>query len=1050
MRLKIKHTLLLFLFFAFVSIGNACPNVTLSATNVTCFGGFDGTVDIQVTGPNGPFNISWSQGSSSGTFNNVPSGTVSQQGGLPAGVFSVYVVDQLGCTSTKTITVYQASELTGNITAIDVDCKGDASGIADLTPSGGTPPYFFNWSNGATSEDLINVIAGNYSVIISDINGCSMTTALPTTINEPAQAVQSSIVVSNVSCEFGTDGNVDLSVFGGTPPYTFDWNGGTYLTEDLSNIPANTYTVLVQDSKGCVETNSAVVTEPLMLNASMVGFNVLCNGDATGSINLTPQDGTPPYSFTWTNSSFTLGNTEDLSGLVADTYTVTITDANGCTANGSYTVTEPSQITATFASVDVSCFGFSDGSINMTTTGGSGANVYTWKNSGGSIVGTTEDLNNIPAETYTITIEDANNCIHTDDVVISQPLTPVTVSYTKVDVLCNGDNTGAIDLTVTGGSPGYVYSWSNTAISQDLTNLFATTYSVVVTDVQGCTETVVIPIIEPLQPLNATYLVQDVQCFGDSTGVIDMTTTGGTTPYDFSWENSVFALSVSSEDIINYGADTYYVTVTDNHNCVFEDTIIINQPPEMISSIVKTDVLCYGEATGIADLTVTGGVQPYAYNWSNLSILQDQNNVVAGQYNVTINDANNCILLDSVEIDQPLDTLNSTHNIVEPTCPGYTDGQIFYVADGGTPPYSYFWSNGQFNPNAFNLSSGAYFMTLTDANGCVRVDSIFLTQPDFVTINSVIEDVKCFGGNDGSIDITPIGGSPPFTYEWTNSTYELSTADEDLFGYTTDIYTVTVTDVNNCDFTQSFIINEPPLLEVSYVTQNISCAGASDGGIDLTITGGTPTYSVLWDNGATTEDLIDLGSGTYVYSIKDFNACNVTDTIDLFEPTPITFNAVVTAVTCRDQTDGTIEIFAEGGYGDFTYSWSHGTTANPVTNLPGTDYTVTITDLVGCSADTTITVPVTDIQCLEVPTAFTPNFDGYNDDWQITNIYLYPECSVVVMNEWGKIVYQIDGGYNEPFDGTFRDRDLPASTYYYIIDLKNDIKPYTGAVTIVR
>lgn len=1046
-----NRIIILLLFICFGTFNaKACPTVNLAATNVTCFGGFDGNVDISITGPNGPFNISWDLGTLSGTFLNVPSGSITPQGGLPAGVFSVYVVDQLGCTSTKTITIYQSDEITGTITTVDVNCKGDASGIADLTPTGGTAPYNFSWSNGAFSEDLINVLANNYTVDISDMNGCTSSASIPTTINEPAQGVQSSLVASNVSCEFGSDGNVDLSVFGGTPPYTFNWNGGVYLTEDLTNVPANTYTVVVLDAKGCVETNSAAVSEPLMLTSSIIGVDVDCFGAATGSINLTPQDGTPPYNYTWTNSSFTLGNTEDLNGIVADNYTVTITDNNGCVATNTFTVAEPSEITATFNTTDVSCFGLSDGDINMTTTGGSGSNVYTWKNSGGSIVGSLEDLPLIPAETYTIEIEDANNCIFTEDIVISQPLTPISASYTKVDVLCNGDNTGAIDLTVTGGTPGYLYSWSNTAISQDISNVFASTYSVTITDALGCTENVVVPILQPLQPLDATYLVQHVQCFGDSTGIVDMTTTGGTTPYDFSWDNSIFSLSETNEDLQDYGADTYYVTVTDDHNCVFEDTIVVDQPTEMIATLTPTHILCYGESTGAIDLEPTGGIQPYAYNWSNLSIIQDQNNVVAGNYVVTMNDANNCILVDSIELTQPVDTLNATYNIVEPTCPGYSDGQIFYVADGGTQPYSYFWSNGQFSPNSFNLTSGAYFMTLTDGNGCVRVDSIFLTQPEFVDIDGLTTDVSCFGLSNGGIEITTNGGSPPFTYAWTNSTYELSTDDEDLAGYPTDIYTVTVTDVNLCEFSESFIINEPPPMIVSWVTQNISCAGASDGAIDLSVEGGTPDYAFSWTHGPLDEDLTDLPAGTYIFSIKDQNACGVGDTITLDEPSAITFNPEVTSVSCRDQADGKIELFPKGGYGDFEFAWSNGSYDNPVSPLAGGEYSVTVTDLVGCSEDTIITMPVIDIQCLDIPSAFTPNADAYNDDWQIENIWLYPDASVTVMNEWGKIVYEITGGYSTPFDGTFRDNELPSATYYYLIDLNTGTEPYSGAVTIVR
>lgn len=1043
------HYIVFILLFGASSVKSyACPSLTMSADNVSCYGGFDGVASIGVSGPNGPFSIIWSQGALTGTLTPLNSGNTTTVSGLQAGVFSIYVTDQIGCTSIRVVTIDQPDAITASTSVLDVSCFGEATGIIDLTPAGGTTPYSYSWSNTSSNQNLSAVFSGDYSVVITDANSCN-SSSIPATINQPAEAVQSSYISQHVSCAFGDDGYIDLSVWGGNAPYTFSWNSGTFLTEDGSNLMSGTYDVVITDSKGCQETNSILLTEPDMLSSTISGTDVLCNGEATGTVNLTPAGGSLPYGYTWVNSTLTLGNTEDLVNIPAEKYLVTITDDNGCIVKDSITIDEPALLISTIISDNVSCFGGSDGNIYLDVNGGIPAYSYSWTNSANS-VGVSQNLLNITSETYSVVVTDENNCMTTNSVVISQPLAPLSLTYTKEDVLCNGFNTGSVDLTVVGGTPGYTYNWSNTSNLEDVMNLFAGNYSVTVQDINGCAESEFLEIFEPLAPLSISSIINDVLCFGDSTGSVNLTTTGGTQPYTYSWINSQFSMSTITEDLINFPAENYILTTTDANNCVLNDTFKINQPALLDGVLIPTEVLCYGELTGEIDLQIDGGVIPYSYSWSNLSIIEDLVNVGAGNYTVTVTDGYNCSFTDSTVIIQPLAPLSAFYNTDEPLCPGGNDGSVYYQVLGGTEPYAYDWSNGDNTPSIFNLTAGLYEITTTDAHNCVLFEAATLEEPDEIVLNEITTHLSCFESADGSINLSVTGGTGLYLFDWTNSTYELSFNDEDLLNYAADTYSITITDEHNCMHSESFILTEPDLLVVTPIEQNISCADAQDGGVQLEVEGGTPDYEFVWSNGELTQDISDLGPGIYAYTVTDDHDCIVNDSVELFAPLPIRFNEVITPVSCRDQMDGVIEVYPTGGYGVYEYLWSTNITDNEINELLGGSYIITVTDLVGCVKDTILVMPVMDIECLEVPNAFTPNNDGINDQWEIKNIYLYPEASVQIFNKWGKIVYEISNGYTDYWDGTKNGYELPAATYYYIIKIREDIHPYTGPITIVR
>jgi gliding motility-associated-like protein len=954
--------------------------VTTTQTNILCFGTLSGAINLTPTGGTTPYTFSWSNGA-----------TTEDLSSIPAGTYTVVVTDANGstggCTATTTVTITQpAAPLTLSSTQVNVLCFGGSTGSINLTPAGGTAPYTFSWSNGATTEDLSGLAAGTYTVNVHDANGlagsCAATATI--TITQPAAPLTVTSTKVNVLCFGGSTGSIDLTPAGGTPAYTYAWSNGA-TTQDLSGLAAGTYTVVVTDANGstggCTATTTVTITQPAAaLTVSTTQTNVLCFGASTGAINLTPAGGTAPYTYSWSNGA----TTEDLSSIPAGTYTVVVTDANGstggCTATTTVTITQPAApLTLSSTQVNVLCFGGSTGSINLTPAGGTAPYTFSWSNGA-----TTEDLSGLAAGTYTVNVHDANglagSCAATATITITQPAAPLTVTSTKVNVLCFGGSTGSIDLTPAGGTPAYTYAWSNGATTQDLSGLAAGTYTVVVTDANGstggCTATTTVTITQPAAALTVTSTQTNVLCNGSLTGAINITPAGGTAPYSFAWSNGA-----STEDITGLAAGTYTVVVTDANGstggCTATTTATITQPAAPLTlTFTQTNVLCNGSSTGSIDLTPAGGTAPYTYSWSNGATTQDISSLAAGTYTVNVNDANGlvagCAATATITITQPTALTQTISAFTYPSgtnisCFGLTDGSVNLTIGGGVGPYSYSWSNGSLTEDLTNVGVGTYTVNVTDANGCIITSTITLTQPLLLT-SSTTAVVYAGGYNttgclsNGTIDLTVAGGNPGYSYSWSNGS-----TTQDISSLPAGTYNVTVTDLNGCQTTSAITLTQPNPLAQSITAftypsgTNISCFGLSDGSVDLSITGGTPNYSYTWSNGATTQDLANVPFGTYNVTVTDANGCQITSTITLTQPTLLT-SAVVPSLYAGGFNvsgcvpDGSIDLTVAGGNPGYTYSWSNGATTQDVNTLIAGNYIVTVTDVNGCQSSNSITL----------------------------------------------------------------------------------------------
>lgn len=1021
-----------------------CPDIMVTGTSLTCYGGTNGSAQVSVSNGSGDYSYSWSNGAN-----------VSQINGLSAGTYTVTVKDNVsGCTVVGAYVVTAPDPITiTDVSINDVNCYGNNTGSIDITPAGGTGLYSYSWKNSSnvevgTNQDLSNAPADDYTITISDANNCTFSKMY--SIDQPSEALASSVTIKDASCFGSSDGGINLEIWGGTPPYSYAWSTGDN-TQDLSSLSQGHYSVEVTDHNNCKLYLDFDVNQPLVLQGTIATTDVLCNGDSNGSLQASITGGTPPYSYSWKNSSTVFSNnTSQLANVPADNYELTVTDAHGCQFVVPATVNEPSQLTTSHTYTNISCFGGANGSIDLTVLGGTPPYSYSWEDENHNVVSTNQDLQNVPASIYTVTVVDYNGCTQVVTQELTQPLSGLSVDENFVDVKCYGDNTGEITLTVHGGTGPYSYSWTTGQTTNHITGLVSMTYGYVVEDANLCTYSGSILIDQPAQPLSVTHTKLDVNCFGESNGAIHLTTSGGTTPYSYKWKNGTFDLSSVTPDLVNYPADTYSYYITDANGCKESGSISINEPPKLTSTILGVNILCKGGNNGSVDLTVSGGSTPYQYAWSNAAVSEDISSLIAGSYSVLVTDAHNCTTTNSIILTEPQDSLSYTFQKVDVRCNNGHDGQASIDVNGGTFPYAYNWSNGDTLSMSNQLSYGTYSFVVTDANGCILSDSIMINQPDPLVLNENITPVTCNGLADGKITISPTGGTAPFSYTWLNSDYVLSAQTKDLIGFPADTYQLQIVDTNNCHYKIYEILPQPDSLKISYTTDFVSCFGGGNGNIFVTISGGNPAYNTTWSNGETTQNLENIPKGVYHLDVVDQKGCEDSITVTIIEPQPISIDFKSTEVSCIDQHDGTATAIPKGGNGGYSYSWSIGANTSFVKDLYAKVYTVTVVDILGCTQTDSIQIQRNMSGCIHPVTAFTPNGDDYNDQWVIDNMDLYPRAEVKIFNKWGNLIYNSKGVY-KPWDGTANGVGLPSEPYFYIINLnKEGRKPLTGNITIIR
>jgi len=1108
-----------------------------------------------------------------------------------------YVIDATddnGCIAQETISLSEPTDFVYTIPPSTDEYCSQSNGMASISvTSGGTGGYNYEWNTSPLQYTAVanNIIAGNYTVIVADVNGCQFTENVTVGSN-----IGFTVSFTTVSpCLGPNSGSATVSATG-TPPYTYQWydNNGAIVgasSATASNLPVGTYIVDVTDvsGTGCTITGTVDIiapVNPIQIDSLVITGNS-CFGINDAQIEVLSIGGQSPYSYSNSGGLNTQTNPV-FSNLSPNTYTIQAIDANGCYADSIITLSYPGQLVIdSTVFTHISCFGEDDGAIqDIIFTGGTAPFEY-------SINGVTFQsyplFNDLEPGWHTVEIFDINNgvngitCATSDQILITEP-TPLNVTLTPSDwnnyqVLCNGGNSGYLDISITGGTPAYytIFGIDTTfgGVSQIL-NLSSGTHTFIAEDANGCNVSETIMYNEPA-PIDIAFSPTHVSCVSWSDGAVTALVSGGVgtaTSYTYLWNTGATTYSID-----NLSAGTYTITVTDIHGCSSLGSVdIFDNNALSVSPASVVNVGCFGECDGEIMLNVSGGVQftpptptlstLYNYQWNDY--LNQTTNPAVGlcadsttnitEYTCIITDAQGCELIVTESVEQEPE-LNVQSEMIDPiSCFGDANGKIKATVTGGNPVYNYTWSNTnpiQTTAIASNLHAGSYIVEVEDNNGCKDTAVIYLYQPDSLQVTITDIDIDCFAGGTGSIEALANGGTPhlgippQYEYTWLNengTTISTVMVDNDMnaeiTGLVPGFYTVKVVDLNGCTvISESVSITEPSDgLEMSVDYYDEVCANSAYATVYPV--GGTPPYSYDWGTGPANNSTqnLDAGSNTaYTVTLIDDNDCEISEEIfvtgyqNVFMPGFL--DAVEPYTICLGQ-DIDIDIDERDG---LTYTWSDGVlggdrniytdTILAYDSAITTTYILTIQDNANCSQDVEVVVtysadvdpepasypgvehgqyPVVvsgesidiysdnnncedytwtwsldtinqksvtvspqesdwyyvDVKdfdgCLGYDSiyvvvgvkpyeAITPNGDGYNDTWTPLDIESYKDALVQVFNRWGGLVFESKGGVSySPWDGTNEDKELAVGTYYYIIDLNTGDEPQTGPITIIR
>ncbi|MBA2611209.1 MAG: gliding motility-associated C-terminal domain-containing protein [Bacteroidetes bacterium] len=726
---------------------NIASASSLSATivnqSVTCFGLSNGSATVTPSGGNGPYSYTWS-----------PSGgNASTSNGLVSGTYTVLVKDANNCTVTAVTSIVQPASAVSAITSVtNVLCFGSATGIASVSASGGTPGYTYTWSpSGGNAAQASLLAAGNYTVLIKDINNCTLTANV--IVNQPA-ALSAIIVFTNATCGM-SNGSASATTSGGTPGYTYTWipSGGNLPL--ASNLSQGNYSIVITDANNCQLTKTVTILQPTSMVFTVSTTSVTCNGGSTGSSSINVSGGNIPYSYTWSPAPGSGQGSSVASGLSAQIYTITVKDNLGCTTFTTATITQPATaLSAIISTTNVLCFGAATGIASVTASGGTGGYTYTWNPSGGN----TAIASSLSAGGYSVIVKDANNCLYTANTIVTQPIAALTSAISATNILCFGANNGIASVTANGGTAGYTYNWSPSGgNSNTATNLAPGNYTVTVKDVNNCTVTSFTSISQPTAALNAIIANNSVNCNGGTTGSATVTVNGGTTGYNYTWIPSLTSSSVNTGLV----AGTYTAFILDANNCSFSITTTITQPLP-ISLNVNAIKLCNGQP-GVLSANVNGGVGPYSYFWngtpgaSTIAI----STTASAVYTISVTDASGCnspIDTAQVSITSPLAlSISATRTICQGSATSLSVGAI-----GGSGIYQYAWLPGNMSGQIISVNlnnTTVYTVNVTD--GC--------SQPASITTTVYVETI-----GTATLTVNKHKGCTPVCISFTNPIFSSS------------------------------------------------------------------------------------------------------------------------------------------------------------------------------------------------------------------------------------------------------------------------------------
>ncbi|HTA27794.1 MAG TPA: choice-of-anchor tandem repeat GloVer-containing protein [Bacteroidia bacterium] len=824
---------------------------SMFTTDISCCGDSNGSATVTASSGILPYTYSWSTN---------PVQTNAQATGLQAGTYTVSVYDSGGCYTSVSVTITQPACLQDSILgspSLGCNCNG----TIEVFAYGGTQPYTYLWSTGGTYDTVHNLRAGEYYVTVCDAHGCCIHDSFGVMAGDPVYTSQ-----INDKCYGDCNGSISISTWGWNG---FLWSPGGQTTASISGLCAGSYSVLITNlDTACTATYSFTIIQPPPFTATVsLNSNVLCYGESDGSASVNPGGGTMPYTYSWNDGETNATATALPAGLAS----VVVTDKNGCSASGSVTLTQPAAPLMAYATTfQTNCSPYANFLINAN--GGTPPYTYDWP-PGVSASGNTGQLyascSNYVFNPFGVTVYDANGCSYFVSVGFNQP---VQFNYvTPGNVSCYGGNNGAITVQLCSSnfgtfqytiSPGGTYS--SNAQPYTYTNLTAGTYTISVQDPFGCnTGPYTVTLTQP-PAIVVTTTVTAAICSTPGSATASVAS-GGVSPFTYSWSPPGGTNVTAS----NLSTGTYTITVTDNNGCAGSATAIISDSSLNVSTIVTSNISCYGGSDGSASSTISGGTTPYTYSWSNSQTTINISGLSIGTYTLNVTDASNCSGTAAVTITEPTQLVGSysfsgfynASNICQDT--GCV--QVLPQASGGTPPYTF----GGFY-NGFQCYSNVNFLSVTDANGCTDsyTENLLMGLSIRVQINN---NVSCYGGNNGSAIVNEQTGAlfaSSLNYSWSPGGGSTQTVSNLSAGS----YTVTVTDpASSCSVHEVFVITQPAPLVITGDSTNDN--GTCNGSAWANVSGGVNPYTYSWTGGGINDTIRSKCFGNYCCTVTDANGC---------------------------------------------------------------------------------------------------------------------------------------------------------------------------------
>lgn len=924
-----------------ITATNAPIASILNQTNVSCFGGVNGSVIVGVAGGSSPFSYSIGGPSqSSNTFTN-----------LTAGSYTATVTDVNNCSATISFVITSPPQLTFTTTLTPASCNGVCDGQVQVNASGGTTPYQYSSNNGITyglANPLTGLCAGTIPVVVQDANGCL--TNANVVITQPTP-VSGTFVNTNPICNGSCDGTITATASGGTPTYQFSLNGGPLQASNaIVGACGGTNTILIQDANGCQFTSVQVLVDPpgfgidtTVVVESNCGFN---NGEITVVANGT----NGPFTYSMDGGPFQSNGT--WTNLYGGAYEITAVDQLGCSESVFFGINDVEMQGIVLIQTDANCYGVADGTIEVTNVSGAAPINYELDNSG--MTQLSGFFPSLPFGSHVVTIADAGNCVFTIPFMVEEPA-EIAFDTDLTNISCNGGNTGEIEfLNVSGGTGAHQFSIDNGSTFQtgtSFTGLASGSYDLAVSDVNGCIVNTTVTLTQA-PALTLATTVFDLTCFNDNSGGIQIGSTGGTGAYQFSIDNGTTFSPI--ESFFNLAAGTYNLITQDAAGCQITGIATVNQPAPLTATYAPTDAQCFDACDGEIAVTASGGTAPYLYspdNGLNYFVSSTLENLCAGNIDLQIKDDHDCFITAVQVIGEPT-AVGLTAVPTDETCAA-SNGEITITGSGGTGAYSYSIDNGttySATSNYTGLSEGVYNISIQDANNCAASTSVtILNEASPVIIGAAVENVSCNGSCDGELQVTVSGGTGAISYS-----IGTPQAGSLITSICAGNYTLTIEDQNGCTDTAPVVVTEPTPLAAIVTPTALTCFNNNTGEISFNASGGTAPYEYSTDNGVSFSGQTTvqfLSAGTYNTVVRDANGCTLNTTVIVTEPAQLAVqNMVVNNASCNGVCDGDATVTITGGTIPYDYAWSNGSNGSNTTNsLCAASYDVTVTDDNGCS-----------------------------------------------------------------------------------------------------